>query len=180
MLPYHTCFGPDWCFGLIKLKYRRSQISSVFELVHVVNTSTQKEINLAQLIEDPILKQTLVQVYNWKSYFETYFRKVPNITRYHHFQFDATKPGLVFIKEFLLAEEKTITIMKNQCTLHFEGMPLVLNPRALQQNVHGICTSISVNMCQTIASKDITCPKPSVPKPKSLEILKHGRIKSDD
>jgi hypothetical protein len=60
MLPYHTCFGPDWCFGLIKLKYRRSQILSVFELVHVVNTSTQKEINLAQLIEDPVLKQTLV------------------------------------------------------------------------------------------------------------------------
>ena len=132
MLPYHTRFGPDWCFDLIELKYRRSQISSVFELVHVVNTSTQKEINLAQLIEDPVLKQTLVQVYDWKSYFETYFRKVPNIiTRYHHFQFDATKPGLVFIKEFLLTEEKTITIMKNQCTFHFEGMPLVLNPKAL-------------------------------------------------
>ena len=42
MLPYHTRFGPDWCFGLIKLKYHRSQISSVFELARVVNTSTQK------------------------------------------------------------------------------------------------------------------------------------------
>ena len=22
MLPYHTRFGPDWCFGLVKLKYK--------------------------------------------------------------------------------------------------------------------------------------------------------------
>jgi hypothetical protein len=29
-------------------------------------------------------------------------------------------------------------------------------------------------------SKGITCPKPTVPKPKSLEILKHERNKSDD
>ena len=73
-LPYHTRFGPDWCFGLIKLKYRRSQISSVFELARVVNTSTQKEINLAQLIVDPVSKQTIVQVYDWKSNFEIYLQ----------------------------------------------------------------------------------------------------------
>ena len=89
-----------WCFGLIKLKYRRSQISSVFELARVVNTSTQKEINLAQLIVDTVSKKILLQVYDWQSYFEIYFRKVPNIIRYHHFRFDATKPGLVFIKQF--------------------------------------------------------------------------------
>ena len=50
---------------------------------------------------------------------------------YHHFRFDATKPGLVSIKEFPSTEEKTIKIMKNQCILHFEGIPLVLNPRGL-------------------------------------------------
>ena len=84
----------------MKLKFRRSQISSVFELACVVNTSTQKEINLAQMIVDTVSKQTRVQVYDWESYFEIYFRKVPNIIRYHYFRFDATKPGLVLIKEF--------------------------------------------------------------------------------
>ena len=59
-----------------------------------------------------VSKQTLVQVFDWKSYFETYCRKVPNITRYHHFPFDATIPGLVFIKEFPSTEEKKN--MKNQ------------------------------------------------------------------
>jgi hypothetical protein len=72
-------------------------------------------------------------------------------TKYHHLRFDVSKAGLVFIKEFPSTEKKTITIMENQCTLHFEGMPLELNQRVLQQNVHGICTNISVNMCQTIA-----------------------------
>jgi hypothetical protein len=47
-------------------------------------------------------------------------------------RFVATKPGLVFIKEIPAStEEKTIKIMKNQGTMHFEGMPLVLNPKGL-------------------------------------------------
>ena len=29
MLPYNTRFGPDRCFGLVKLKYKHSYISSV-------------------------------------------------------------------------------------------------------------------------------------------------------
>jgi hypothetical protein len=38
----------------------------------------------------------------------------------------------VFIKEIPAStEEKTIKIMKNQGTMHFEGMPLVLNPKGL-------------------------------------------------
>jgi len=156
-LPYHTRFGPDWCFGLIKLKYRRSQITSVFELARVVNTSTQKEINLAQLIVDPVSKQTLVQVYDWKSYFEIYFRKVPNIISYHHLRFDATKPGLVFIKEFPSTAEKTIKIIKSQCTLHFEGTPLVLNPKCLAaERAWYLYKHIREHVSDD--SKDITCP----------------------
>ena len=26
MLPYHTRFGPDWCFGLIEMKFKHSYI----------------------------------------------------------------------------------------------------------------------------------------------------------
>jgi hypothetical protein len=143
---------------LIKLKYRRSQISSVFELARVVNTSTQKEINLAQLIVDPVSKQTIAQVYDWKSYFEIYFRKVPNIIRYHYFRFVATKPGLVFIKEIPAStEEKTIKIMKNQGTMHFEGMPLVLNPKGLAaERAWYLHKHIREHVSDD--SKDITCP----------------------
>jgi len=124
-LPYHTRFGPDWCFGLIKLtNFISFRISACCQYFHTKR-------NQSQLIVDPVSKQTLVQVYYWKSYFEIYFRKVPNIISYHHLRFDATKPGLVFIKEFPSTAEKTIKIIKSQCTLHFEGTPLVLNPKCL-------------------------------------------------
>ena len=35
MLPYNR-FGPDWCFGLIKMKYKHSYISSISDLAEVV------------------------------------------------------------------------------------------------------------------------------------------------
>ena len=37
MIPYHTRFGPDWCFGLIKLKYKRSYVSSVSQGTFMLN-----------------------------------------------------------------------------------------------------------------------------------------------
>ena len=46
MLPYHTRFGPDWCVGLIKMKYKHSYISSISDLAEVVLLSTTKEINI--------------------------------------------------------------------------------------------------------------------------------------
>lgn len=50
MIPYHTRFGPDWCFGLIKLKYKRSFINSVAQLSECVDKSTHKNINVSQLV----------------------------------------------------------------------------------------------------------------------------------
>ena len=40
MLPGHTCFSPDRFFGLIKKKYRRTDVSGI-ELAKVVEESTQ-------------------------------------------------------------------------------------------------------------------------------------------
>ena len=53
MLPYNTRFGPDWCFGLIKTKYKHSYVSSISQLAEVVLTSTTKSINIPQLISEP-------------------------------------------------------------------------------------------------------------------------------
>ena len=53
MLLYHTRFDPDWCFGLVKLKYKHSYISFVARLAEAVLLSTIKEINIPQLISDP-------------------------------------------------------------------------------------------------------------------------------
>ena len=73
MLPYHTRFGPDWCFGLIKMKYKHSYISSIADLAEVVLLSTTKDINIPQLISEPSSSNTLVPVRKWKAFLETYF-----------------------------------------------------------------------------------------------------------
>ena len=40
MPPGHTKFAPDWCFGLIKQRYRRSDVSCLDDIAHVVQSST--------------------------------------------------------------------------------------------------------------------------------------------
>lgn len=43
----HTKFAPDWCFGLLKQRYRKSVVSCLDDLVQVVTSSTQCGLSLA-------------------------------------------------------------------------------------------------------------------------------------
>ena len=36
MIPGHTKFSPDWCFGLLKKKYRRTKVGGHTDLISVV------------------------------------------------------------------------------------------------------------------------------------------------
>ena len=44
----HTKFSPDWCFGLIKQRFRRTEVGCVRDIVNVVEQSAT--VNSAQLI----------------------------------------------------------------------------------------------------------------------------------
>ncbi len=39
MLLGHTKFSPDWCFGLLKQKFRKTKIDCFDDLVKVLDTS---------------------------------------------------------------------------------------------------------------------------------------------
>ena len=47
MLVGHTKFAPDWCFGPLKQRYRRTYVSSLQDIVEVVNVSA--DVNVAQV-----------------------------------------------------------------------------------------------------------------------------------
>ena len=81
----HTKFGPDRCFGIIKKSYKVSYISSLYEFANMVESSNSG-INKAQLVgtHDGTV---IVPVYDWSSFLEQFFKKVPNIKKYHHFRF---------------------------------------------------------------------------------------------
>ena len=44
----HTKFSPDWCFGLLKQRFRRTKADCLDDLVRVVESSAA--INHAQLV----------------------------------------------------------------------------------------------------------------------------------
>ena len=97
MIVSHTKFSPDWCFGLFKQKYRRTYVSSLEDIVTVVNSSA--DVNVAQLVGTQA-GETIVCMYDWTSFFREHFRNVPQLKRFHHFSFSAESPGVVSIKEY--------------------------------------------------------------------------------
>ena len=62
---------------------------------------------------------------------------------------------------------------------HLEGMSLVLNLKDLAAE-RAWYSYKHIREQMSDDSKDITCPNHTVPKPKSLEIVIHGRSKNED
>ena len=58
----HTKFAPDWCFGLLKQKFRKTKVGCLDDIVKVVNDSSV--VNHAQLVgkEDGTI---IVPQYDW-------------------------------------------------------------------------------------------------------------------
>ena len=48
MMVGHTKFAPDWCFGLVKQKFRRTKVGCLNDIVKVVEESAA--VNFAQLV----------------------------------------------------------------------------------------------------------------------------------
>ena len=66
----HTKFSPDACFGLIKRKFRRTNVSSLDDLARVVNESAA--CNLCQLVgtQDGT---TIVPSRDWAGFLSSHF-----------------------------------------------------------------------------------------------------------
>lgn len=171
MLPYHTRFGPDWCFGLIKLKYKHSYISSISQLAETVLLSTTKAINLPQLITEQSSSNTLVPINGWKLFLEKYFKKIPNLTKYHHFRLSSSEPGIVLIREFPSSQPFRFNILKDQEQLQSiltTEPELILPPGLSPERAWYLYENVRQH-CEGDNQKESTCPKPTVSKPRSMK-----------
>ena len=67
MVAGHTKFSPDWCFGLLKQKYRRTPVSSLEDIARLTIQSTASGLNLAQLVGSES-QEVFVPSYNWQTF----------------------------------------------------------------------------------------------------------------
>ena len=90
--------------GLIKRKFRRTDVSSLDDLACVVNESAA--CNLCQLVgtQDGT---TIVPSRDWAGFLSSHFRCLDGIKKYHHFCFEQDHLGVVFLKKTATAEGET-------------------------------------------------------------------------
>lgn len=132
----HTKFGPDRCFGIIKRSYKVHFVSSLYEFADIVEGSSTVGVNKAQLVGTHD-GRTIVTAYNWSSFLDRYFNKLPNIKKYHHFRFSKDEPGKVYFKEFSTSPEQSRTLLKNSDLAILPPasmLPPTINPEGLSQD----------------------------------------------
>ena len=97
LLAGHTKFSPDWCFGLVKQKTRKTFISLLFDVTRAVEESTTVDTVEFVGMHNGIV---LIPTYDWTTYLCHFFKTIPRLKSYHHFRFDQDYPGTVFCKGY--------------------------------------------------------------------------------
>lgn len=132
MPPGHTKFAPDWCFGLLKKKFRHAEVHCLDDLCHVVENSTLRGINRAQLLGTES-GEVHVSIYDWQNYFNGWFRPLKGIKAIQHFSFSSTTPGIVFYKKHIedVETQFQLAIDTDNVLCNLTALPAVLPPPGL-------------------------------------------------
>ena len=162
MLVGHTKFSPDWCFGLLKQKFRRTFVSSLQDLVEVVNSSAQ--VNCAQLVGSDD-GEVIVPTYDWSGFLSEHFCKVPQLKSYHHFQFSTALPGVVLLKKFSDSDSSRFRILTdNEWVPSPHTLPPVIRPAGLSLPRKWYLYNSIREYCRP-GTEDLVCPLPLDPPP---------------
>ena len=131
LLAGHTKFAPDWCFGLLKQRTRRTFISSLFDIGTCVEESAS--VNVAELVglHDGTV---LVSTYDWTNYRSQIFKKLPKIKSYHYFRFHKGFPGTILCRKYWNSEEIAINILRNDARFPGGGqLPPIITPSGISR-----------------------------------------------
>ena len=153
MIPGHTKFICDSCFGLIKILYRKSKANTLDDIVSIVNRSTTVHLNTSQLY----LNGEGFKYYNFKNYFQM-FKKLPNIQKYHHFYLTSQHPGVIFYKDRIEDDYKEAIIRTFSYATNILPPTIDVRPLSLkrQEELHK-----EIAPYVDLPFRDATCPKPS-------------------
>jgi hypothetical protein len=151
----HTKFSPDWCFGLIKQRLRKTRVNTLAEIADVVRQSTVTGVNVPQLVgkEDGTVN---VECSDWNNFLNEYFRPFPGIKSFQHFEFDSERPGIV-VEEFDSTETTTFEILRNPNNLP----PAIGQDHLLSPGLDATRQAYLFDQIRDEPARDITCPRPT-------------------
>ena len=155
----HTKFAPDWCFGLMKQRFRRNKIGDLDDMANCVSLSSS--VNVPQLVGS-LDGTTFVSTYNWSEHFEdrTIKTALKGITQMHHFRFVSSSPGTLFVKSVDSAAERKINLLKDiSWAPSAHQLPPVIIPMGLSAERQQYLYDKIREFCPP-EKQDSVCPKP--------------------
>ena len=139
MPPGHTKFAPDWCFGLLKKKFRREEVHCLDDLARVVDSSTKKGVNRAQLVGTEGTQTekgtVMVPVYDWHAFFQGWCKPLHGIKSLFHFRVSSAEQGVIFARKTLTGQEQRHQLVTDAtvATQHIGRMPMEIPPPGLSE-----------------------------------------------
>ena len=98
--------------------------------MEAVDKSTVSGVNVAKL---SVLHggTVLVPVHDWAKFLET-FKKIPGISKFHHFPFSKDHPGVVFCNTLVGSPKMELTILKSPNVRPPNQLPPKIIPLGLE------------------------------------------------
>jgi hypothetical protein len=164
----HTKFSPDSHFGLIKQRYRSSQIYTYDQLVKTVEESAHAGYNCCHRVPQKANQKEVVYR-NWSEWLSSYFNQIKGITGYHHFIIKDENNDSIILKERVDSVGKSFKILKKEVDFKSTRRypPTCLSPLGLSlERQWYLYEQIRMHIPNVI-DQETTCPKPTFPKPKT-------------
>ena len=165
----HTKFSPDGYFGLIRRRYRRSQVYTYDQLARLINASSHNGHNKCQRYRESDKLSPEIIYRDWSSWLFRYFKKLLGITSYQHFRIDVSTPGVIFAKDKADAEEKEYNLLRKEFPYSRKKLSKrllhTIKPKGLSaERAWYLYNHIRCHIPEE-EDKNMTCPRPKGVKP---------------
>ena len=105
----------------------------------------------------------IVPVYNCTDFFATRFTKIPGIKILHHFRFDSSEPGVVYVMTQSDSIEVKKELLKNPWSPDASELLSTISPKGLSVDRQWYLYDSIREFCPA-EDRDLTCPEPAVPR----------------
>ena len=130
-----------------------------------VHHSTLQEVNIPQLVGDE-RGTVFVPMYDWQAFLIPFSKPVKGIKQYHHFLFSYQAQGVVMATTQAEGPTEILPVLVGDAgAVPYAPPPWVQSPGLSAYRQWYLFKSIR-DFC-TDDTKDIMCPKPTVPEPRT-------------